>query len=86
MPFVAAVEDKHPPNQGKPITDEERKSILEEYNTMVAENKEKRDISLFLQKKFGRGRFAIKNILDEGLKKDCGAWNDFQEKSLDLQE
>jgi len=54
-----------PVNQGKPITSEEIKSICNDYCVMLKNGDKKKNISLFLQNKYGRGRFAIKNILDK---------------------
>lgn len=57
-----------PANQGKEVTKEEATSICEDYKKMLNENLLKKEISLKLQEKYGRGRFSIKNILDANLK------------------
>jgi site-specific DNA-methyltransferase (adenine-specific) len=59
------VENIVPPNQGKKITTEEFNAICNDYIKMNDGKMKKCDISLQLQTKFGRGRFAIKNILDK---------------------
>lgn len=56
-----------PVNQGKRIHPNEEKSICDDYNTMVGYRFKKREIMLKLQDKYGRGKFAIKNILDKNL-------------------
>lgn len=53
-----------PVNQGKEVTPEDAHSICDEYQKMVGDGMLKKDASLKLQEKYGRGRFAIKNILD----------------------
>lgn len=53
-----------PENQGKPITEEERLRIYTDYRELLNSSMKKKDISEALQKKYGRGPFAIKNILD----------------------
>lgn len=58
------VEDKTPQNAGKRITDEDLKSVWTDYLKMLKDTMLKKDISVQLQKKYGRGRFAIKNMLD----------------------
>lgn len=52
-----------PLRQGKPITPEEASSIILEYNEMLSNGKKKKDIYNYLQDKYQRGFFAIKNIL-----------------------
>jgi len=54
----------NPVNQGKKITDEEKKNIFNDYNEMVSQGKLKKDISVILREKYGRGHFSIKNIID----------------------
>jgi site-specific DNA-methyltransferase (adenine-specific) len=54
-----------PKNQGKKITPEEAKSIRDDYTAMLATGMKKKDASTKLQEKYGRGKFAIKNILDK---------------------
>ena len=61
------VENIVPPNQGKKITSDEVKAICEDYFQMDSEKVKKGEISTKLQEKYGRGRFAIKNILDKHL-------------------
>lgn len=58
-----------PINQGKEVTPEDARSICDEYQKMVDEGMLKKNASLKLQEKYGRGRFAIKNILDANLNK-----------------
>jgi len=61
------VENLKPLNQGKKITKEEIDSIKKDYLLMLEKGFKKGNIHLELQKKYGRGRFAIKNILDKCL-------------------
>ena len=61
------VENIVPINQGKKITDTEAKSICLDYIEMFSTKTKKKDIAKILQDKYGRGRFAIKNILDKYL-------------------
>ena len=61
------VEIIKPKNQGKSVTDAEKESIKQDYQTLLNEGRKKKDINAFLCKKYGRGRFSIKNILDEVL-------------------
>src|SRR4030042_413725 len=56
-----------PLNQGKKITIDEIKAICNDYIRMNTRGINKKRISEELQKKYERGRFAIKNILDEYL-------------------
>lgn len=62
------VENISPKNQGKKISPEEAQEICNNYKVMVDDGMKKRDVSQALQKKFGRGRFSIKNILDDHFK------------------
>lgn len=62
---IKKVENIIPINQGKKIELEEIKSICEDYHKMNDGKTKKKDIGLFLQNKYGRGRFSIKNILDK---------------------
>ncbi len=59
------VENIEPVNKGKTITVEERKSICLDYQMWLKEGWKKKDINEKLQGKYQRGRFAIKNILDQ---------------------
>jgi site-specific DNA-methyltransferase (adenine-specific) len=59
---IKQVIDDRPPNQGKPVTEEEIASICKDYWTFLSERR--KGINEILQKKYGRGRFSIKNILD----------------------
>jgi site-specific DNA-methyltransferase (adenine-specific) len=61
------VENIVPLNQGKKISPEEVNSICADYHEMNNAKMRKCDISLKLQEKYERGRFAIKNILDKHL-------------------
>jgi site-specific DNA-methyltransferase (adenine-specific) len=54
-----------PENQGKPITREEKDGIKRDYQERKIEGMNKHDINYFLQVKYGRGKFSIKNILDK---------------------
>lgn len=54
-----------PANQGKKITEEERQNIYTDYQELLSEGKLKKDISILLREKYGRGHFSIKNILDQ---------------------
>ena len=56
-----------PANQGKRISVDDIRSMCEDYVKMEMEKIKKREISSRLQEKYGRGRFAIKNILDKYL-------------------
>jgi site-specific DNA-methyltransferase (adenine-specific) len=59
-----------PPNQGAKITIQEIFNICKDYREWSNQGMKKGDISKGLQDKFGRGRFAIKNILDKYLDKE----------------
>jgi site-specific DNA-methyltransferase (adenine-specific) len=59
------VENIIPLNQGKKISEDEKKNIFADYKKMLSLNIKKKDISSTLQEKYGRGKFAIKNILDK---------------------
>jgi site-specific DNA-methyltransferase (adenine-specific) len=62
------VENINPSNQGKPVSEEEAFAICKDYEDMVEQQKmKKKDASVALQDKYGRGRFSIKNILDKYL-------------------
>jgi site-specific DNA-methyltransferase (adenine-specific) len=61
------VENLKPLNQGKKISKEEIDSIKKDYLSMLEEGYKKGNIHLELQKKYGRGRFSIKNIIDKCL-------------------
>jgi len=58
-----------PKNQGKKITQEEIDYICQDYVEMIAMHQSKKSINEKLQKKYQRGRFAIKNIIDANLTK-----------------
>lgn len=62
---LKVVKDDAPTNQGKKITEDEFKAIIIDFKLGVEKGLKKKDISLELQKKYGRGKFAIKNILDK---------------------
>jgi site-specific DNA-methyltransferase (adenine-specific) len=59
------VENITPKNQGKSITEQEFCQICADYSSLILDGKTKKEASLILQDKYGRGRFAIKNILDK---------------------
>lgn len=54
-----------PANQGKKVSEEEMNSIWKDYKEMLGNGIKKKDISIKLQEKYGRGKFSIKNILDK---------------------
>ena len=54
-----------PKKQGKKITDEDKLGIFKDYEDLVTKKKNKKDVTEFLQKKYERGKFSIKNILDK---------------------
>jgi site-specific DNA-methyltransferase (adenine-specific) len=54
-----------PLNQGKRITSKEVDSIMEDFRHLTSQGMKKKDISLILQEKYSRGRFAIQNILSK---------------------
>lgn len=58
-----------PINQGKKITEIDAKSICLDFEEMTLKNMKKKDITQTLQNKYGRGRFAIQNILGKHLGK-----------------
>lgn len=51
-------------NQGKKLTEEDRVSIINRFNELLLIHKTKKATTEIVSKEFGRGRFAIKNILD----------------------
>jgi site-specific DNA-methyltransferase (adenine-specific) len=53
-----------PANQGKRISDEERKEICEEYEKLIKTHNVTQTKSI-LQEKFKRGKFSITNIIDK---------------------
>jgi len=57
------VVDEKPDNQGKTITQEEINSIVTDYYTCLSEGMYKKQTNLYLQKKYGRGKFSIINII-----------------------
>jgi len=59
------VVNETPPNQGKPITEEEIELIVKDYECWISESKTKKEVMDTICKKYGRGRFGIKNILDK---------------------
>ena len=59
------VEIIKPKKQGKKITDEDKLGIFKDYEDLVTKKKNKKDVTEYLQKKYERGKFAIKNILDK---------------------
>lgn len=59
------VENIIPKNQGKKITIEDLNNINNDYYKLLNDGQKKKDISLFLQDKYKRGRFSIKNIIDK---------------------
>ena len=58
------VEIIKPANQGKPVSAEEKESIWKDYCRMLKKGQKKKDITAKLMQTYGRGPFAIKNILD----------------------
>jgi len=54
-----------PANQGKPITDEEASNIFKDYRDLISNGESKKNASIFLQDKYQRGKFSIKNIIDK---------------------
>jgi site-specific DNA-methyltransferase (adenine-specific) len=52
-------------NQGKPLLDTEILKIINRYDEMYIQYKNKKSTIEALTKEFGRGRFSIKNILDK---------------------
>jgi len=74
---IPNVIDICPPNQGKPISDEDANNIYDEYKKLTTPNDLntkimfKKDAKKLLQNKYGRGPFSIKNIIDkiENIKK-----------------
>lgn len=62
---MKVVENIIPANQGKKITQDEIKSICSDYISMGIGKVKKCDIMSYLQLKYGRGKFAIKNIIDK---------------------
>lgn len=59
------VENIIPLNQGKEVTEDETTNIWKDYCNLVFSGAPKGKVSEELQKKYGRGRFSIKNILDK---------------------
>jgi hypothetical protein len=56
-----------PKNQGKPISQEERMSICNYYEDMIAKGIAKGKAIKAMQSKYERGKFSIKNIIDKHL-------------------
>lgn len=53
-----------PKNQGKKITDDERKLIYKDYDNLKDAKKTEKEIKTTLCEKYGRGQFSINNILE----------------------
>lgn len=53
-----------PENKGKKISQETIENICKDYNSMILSGMLVKQASAALQEKYGRGKFAIKNILD----------------------
>ena len=71
---LKVVKNIKPANQGKAVTKEEADSIVKDYKMQCEKTCEhcdrkyaKKDAISYLRKKYGRGRFGIKNILDQHL-------------------
>lgn len=58
-----------PENQGKPLSDNDKKSICIDYERLRSEGTFKKDAINRLSSKYGRGRFSIINIIKENLDK-----------------
>lgn len=52
-------------NRGKPWTDSEINKLLERFNEIYGKSKNKNQSIKLLEKEFGRGRFAILNMLND---------------------
>jgi site-specific DNA-methyltransferase (adenine-specific) len=63
------VENIVPENQGKKVAAEDITAICTDFLLMDRQKMLRRDISQYLQEKYGRGRFSIKNILDANLER-----------------
>lgn len=66
LPPVTSIK---PENQGQPVTEDEAKRICKMFNEELKKGHKKKDISETLQAEFGRGKFAIVNILHKYLDK-----------------
>ena len=67
---LKVVENKKPTKQGAPWTQQEKLLVWNDYNVLLNRGMKKKFISEELQEKYGRGFFAIKNVIDE--MKDLG--------------
>lgn len=67
LPNLKKIENIVPRNQGKRIELSEAEAICDDYRKWNSENILKKNIKLKLQEKYGRGPFAINNILDKYL-------------------
>jgi len=54
-----------PKNQGKKIEEGEIASIRNDYKSLLDKGLGQGEVNLFLQQKYGRGKFSIKNIIDK---------------------
>ena len=62
---ISSVDVVVPENQGKPITEEERKLMMEDFIYQIRTKKStKKSAMEFLMKKYGRGRFSIIKIFE----------------------
>lgn len=61
------VKNDVPTNQGKPISEEEIASLITDFQEQMKILKTKKAVMEYLCKKYQRGRFGIKNILDKHL-------------------
>jgi len=59
-----------PENQGKEIDDAEMTMVYEDYLVLTVEGKTGKDASAILQVKYGRGKYAIGNIIKEMRERD----------------
>jgi len=59
------VENIVPLNQGKKVSLKEAEDICKDFSILSSKGMKKKDINLFLQEKYKRGRFSIHNILSK---------------------
>lgn len=64
LPSLKVVEVKLPENTQKPFTDEEIAAIKKDYQEQVAAGMKKGAAKKYLEEKYGRGKWAIINVLN----------------------
>lgn len=62
---IEVINNTEPENQGKPISKQEALSICSDFDDLLKDGMTQKNATLAVGKKYGRGRFSIKNVLDK---------------------